>query len=248
MTTVKKWALPGLTVLMVLAAIVLPQQLSSLRDLKTLDTIHTQPLSEDDLAVRELPLPEKLALLARAIRYPDLEVYSTTQSLPVPGQPGADQAEAAFFQGIDCLADWGVLPESFDPDTLEFQSGSRAVYVEADSGQSVSMLYLQGENDSRDNFWLVVDEETGLPVWIDCSLRSVKQDLLSSEELGTRFLEGLGVQTRQRGPAMWEVEESGGVVYCALTEASYGRICVELLGFADALFGQGNDSPSPQPK
>ena len=61
MTTVKKWALPGLTVLMVLAAIVLPQQLSSLRDLKTLDTIHTQPLSEDDLAVRELPLPEKLA-------------------------------------------------------------------------------------------------------------------------------------------------------------------------------------------
>ena len=141
------------------------------------------------------------------------------------------------FQSVDCLADWGVLPESFDPDTLEFQSGSRAVYVEADSGQSVSMLYLQGENDSRDNFWLVVDEETGLPVWIDCSLRSVKQDLLSSEELGTRFLEGLGVQTQQRGPAMWEVEESGGVVYCALTEASYGRRALwpgECLAFSTA--------------
>ena len=115
MTTVKKWALPGLTILMVLAAIVLPQQLSSLRDLKTLDTIHTQPLSEDDLAVRELPLPEKLALLARAIRYPDLEVYSTTQSLPVPGQPGADQAEAAFFQGIDCLADWAFCRRASTP-------------------------------------------------------------------------------------------------------------------------------------
>lgn len=117
-----------------------------------------------------------------------------------PDSPGADQAEAAFFQSVDCLADWGVLPQSFDPDTLEFQGGSRAVYVEADSGQSVSMLYLQGENDSRDNFWLVVDEETGLPVWIDCSLRSARQDLLSSEELGMRFLEGLGVQTRQRAP------------------------------------------------
>ena len=175
-------------------------------------------------------------------------MYSTTQPLPLSGQPGADQAEAAFFQSVDCLADWGVLPQSFDPDTLEFQGGSRAVYVEADSGQSVSMLYLQGENDSRDNFWLVVDEETGLPVWIDCSLRSARQDLLSSEELGTRFLEGLGVQTRQRGPAMWEVEASGGVVYCALTEASYGRICVELLGFADALFGGESTSPSPQPK
>ena len=248
MTTAKKWGLPVLTGLMVLASIVLPQQLSSLRDLKTLDTIHIEPLSEDDLSVRELPLPEKLALLARAIRDPDLEVYSTTQPLPLSGQPGADQAEAAFFQSVNCLADWGVLPQSFDPDTLEFQGGSRAVYVEADSGQSVSMLYLQGENDSRDNFWLVVDEETGLPVWIDCSLRSARQDLLSSEELGTRFLEGLGVQTRQRGPAMWEVEASGGVVYCALTEASYGRICVELLGFADALFGEESTSPSPQPK
>ena len=166
MTTAKKWGLPGLTGLMVLASIVLPQQLSSLRDLKILDTIHIEPLSEDDLSVRELPLPEKLALLARAIRDPDLEVYSTTQPLPLSGQPGADQAEAAFFQSVDCLADWGVLPQSFDPDTLEFQGGSRAVYVEADSGQSVSMLYLQGENDSRDNFWLVVDEETGLPVWV----------------------------------------------------------------------------------
>ena len=99
MTTVKKWALPGLTVLMVLASIVLPQQLSSLRDLKTLDTIHTQPLSEDDLAVRELPLPEKLALLARAIRYPDLEVYSTTQSLPLPGQPAPIRRKPPFSRG-----------------------------------------------------------------------------------------------------------------------------------------------------
>ena len=74
MTTAKKWGLPVLTGLMVLASIVLPQQLSSLRDLKTLDTIHIESLSEDDLSVRELPLPEKLALLARAIRDPDLEV------------------------------------------------------------------------------------------------------------------------------------------------------------------------------
>ena len=45
MTTAKKWGLPVLTGLMVLASIVLPQQLSSLRDLKILDTIHIEPLS-----------------------------------------------------------------------------------------------------------------------------------------------------------------------------------------------------------
>lgn len=249
MTTAKKWGLPVLTGLMVLASIVLPQQLSSLRDLKTLDTIHTQPLSEDDLAVRELPLPEKLALLARAIRDPDLEVYSTTQPLPLSGQPGADQAEAAFFQSVDCLADWGVLPQSFDPDTLEFQGGSRAVYVEADSGQSVSMLYLQGTNAGRDSFWIVVDEETGLPVWIDCALRSaLAEDLPSEEELGRCFLDGLGLETQQRGPTMWEISGAGGLVYSACVQSVYGRICVEPLGFADEIFGEESSSPSPQPK
>lgn len=95
---------------MVLASIVLPRSLSSLRDLKTLDTIHIEPLSEDDLSVRELPLPEKLALLARAIRDPDHEVYSTTQPLPLSGQPRRRSGGSRLFQSVDCLADWGVLP------------------------------------------------------------------------------------------------------------------------------------------
>lgn len=193
------------------------------------------------------PLPEKLALLARAIRDPDLEVYSTTQPLPLSGQPGADQAEAAFFQSVDCLADWGVLPQSFDPDTLEFQGGSRAVYVEADSGQSVSMLYLQGENDSRDNFWLVVDEETGLPVWLTAPLRSARQDLLSSEELGMRFLEGLGVQTRQRGPRH---VGSGSVRGSRILCADRGQLRPHLRGTAGLCrrtLREESTSPSPRP-
>lgn len=140
---------------------------------QALGALHTVPLAEEDLTVREISLPEKLELLAQAILDPDLEVFSTTQSLPLPGEPGAEQVEETFFKSVEYLADWNVLPESFDLDTLEFQSGSRAVYVRSDGYQSASMLYLQGATGNRDSFWIVVDEETGLPVWIDCSLRSV---------------------------------------------------------------------------
>lgn len=238
MKCLRKWGIPVLTGLVVLAALLLPERISALRDRRILGAIHTVSLAEEDLTIREISLPEKLELLGRAILYPDLEVFSTTQPLPLPGEPGAEQAEEAFFKSVEYLEDWGALPENFDLDTLEFQSGSRAVYVRTDGYQSVSMLYLQGTTDQRDSFWLVVDEETGLPVWIDCSLRSVPADnLLSGEELGTRFLEGLGVEGRQHGPNVWGIDGAGGLLYTAQVQSPYGRICVEPLGFAQ-LFGE----------
>lgn len=247
MPQLKKWGVPVLTGLIVLAAVVLPRQLSALRDRGMWSAIHVEPLSEDDLIVRELPLPEKLELLGRAILYPDLEVFSTTQSLPSPGEPGAEQAEEAFFKSVESLTEWGALPESFDPGTLEFQSGSRAVYVRSDGYQSASMLYLQGATRNRDSLWIVVDEETGLPVWIDWALRSVpSKSLLSSEELGIRFLDGLGLEVQQRGPNVWEIDGAGGLMYGAGVERAYGRISVEPLGFMSD-FGQGESEPSDAP-
>lgn len=245
MKPLKKWGLPVLTGLIALAAVLLPRQLSALRDRGTLAAVHVESLSEDDLSVREIPLPEKLELLYRAIQYPELEVFSTSQPLLSPGAQTAVQAEQAFFQSVETLADWGVLPADYDLDTLTFQGGSRAVYVCSEGYQSVSMLYLQGTGVDRDNFWIVVDEETGLPVWIDCNLRSAKKSLLPSEELGRRFLNGLELRAQQRGPALWEIDGAGGLVYSAQTQSLYGRIYVEPLGFAGELFGDAHASDAP---
>ena len=252
MRHLRKWGLPVLTGLAVLAAVLLPRQISALRDRQTLGSIHTVPLAEEALTVREISLPEKLELLGRVILYPNLEIFSTTQSLPSPGDPASEQmseqASEAFFKSVGYLADWDILPESFDLDPLEFQGGSRAVYVRADGYQSVSMLYLQGATDQRDSFWIVVDEESGLPVWIDCSLRSVPaKGLLSGEELGRRFLDGLGLEAQQRGPNAWEISGAGGLVYNAYVQSIYGRICVEPLGFARELFGEDPTSSPGAP-
>lgn len=247
MKYLRKWGIPVLTGLVVLAALLLPEQISTLRDRQALSAIHTVPLAEEDLTIREISLPEKLELLGRSILYPDLEIFSTTQSLPSPGEPGAEQAQEAFFKSVEYLADWSVLPESLDLNTLEFQSGSRAVYVRSDGYQSASMLYLQGATNNRDSFWIVVDEETGLPVWIDCSLRSVPaKSLLSSEELGIRFLDGLGLEVQQHGPNVWEIDGAGGLIYSAGVESVYSRINVDPLGFMGD-FGQGEDDSANAP-
>ena len=158
------------------------------------------------------------------------------------------QAEAAFLQGVEKLAEWGVLPEELDRTTLEFQGGSRVVYVQADGSLAASMLYLQGGTDHRDDLWMVVDEDTGLPVWIDCTLRSARDSLGTAEELGQAFCGGLGLETRQRGPAVWEVEGAGGLVYSASVEGRSGRISVEPLGFAWDLFGEEPASHAAEAK
>ena len=51
-------------------------------------------------------------------------------------------------------------------------------------------------------------------------------------------MDGLGLETQQRGPAMWEIGGAGGLVYSACVQSVYGRICVEPLGFADEIFGE----------
>ena len=238
MKHLQKWGLPLLTGVVVLATVLLPRQISALRDGQTLDAIHTEPMAQEDLTLQEGTLPEKLGLLGRAIRYPGLDVYSATQPLEEADKETWSKAETVFLCAVEQLVAWGALPETFDRAALTFQGGSRVVYVQADGGLSAGMLYLQGETDSRDDLWMVVDEETGLPVWIDCTLRSARGNLCTAEALGQAFRDGLGLEIRQCGPAVWEVEGAGGLVYSASVEERSGRISVEPLGFAQDLFGE----------
>ena len=248
MKCLRRWGLPLLTGAVVLGAVLLPRQISAFQDRQILGTVHMEPMTAEELAAGEASLPEKLELLGRAIRYPELDVYSAAQPLEEAEEHTRAQAEAAFLQGIEKLAEWGVLPEELDRTTLAFQGGNRVVYVQADGSLAASMLYLQGGTDHRDDLWMVVDEDTGLPVWIDCTLRSARDSLGTAEELGQAFCGGLGLETRQRGPAVWEVEGAGGLVYSASVEGRGGRISVEPLGFAWDLFGEEPASHAAEAK
>lgn len=237
MNCLRKWALPLATGLAVLAAVLLPRQISAMRDLSMLGNVHTEPLTEDFMT-REVTLAEKVELLGRAVQDPDLEIYSTTKSLEDQESGQGTSPSEIFFQSVEYLVDWGVLPENFDRQSLKYQGGSRAIYVQADGNLSVSVLYLQGDSANRDNFWMVVDEETGLPVWIDCTLRSVKEKLPPAEIVGESFFHGLGLEVQQRGSTMWEVEGTSGLVYGAQTDQNYKRISVNPVGFTWELFGE----------
>ena len=56
------------------------------------------------------------------------------------------------------------------------------------------MLYLRGGPEHRDNHWMMVDKGTGLPVWIDSTLRSARGSLGTAEALGQAFRRGLRLE------------------------------------------------------
>ena len=51
------------------------------------------------------------------------------------------------------------------------------VYIQADGSLAAGMLYLRGGPEHRDDHWMMVDKGTGLPVWIDSTLRSARGSL-----------------------------------------------------------------------
>lgn len=96
MKLLRKWGLPLLTGAVVLAAVLLPSRISALRDRQTLSAPCTEPLAQEDLTLQETTLPEKLELLGRTIRYPELDAYSATQLLEQTEEHSKAQAEAAW--------------------------------------------------------------------------------------------------------------------------------------------------------
>ena len=75
------------------------------------------------------------------------------------------------------------------------------MYIQADGSLAAGMLYLRGGPEHRDDHWMMVDKGTGLPVWIDSTLRSARGSLGTAEALGQAFRRGLRLEILQYGPA-----------------------------------------------
>lgn len=101
------------------------------------------------------------------------------------------------------------------------------VYIQADGSLAAGMLYLRGGPEHRDDHWMMVDKGTGLPVWIDSTLRSARGSLGTAEALGQAFRQRsqAGDLTVRPGPR-WKVEGRSG------------RVSVELMGFVWDLSGK----------
>ena len=122
MKFLKKRSLLLLTAVLVLSSVLLPRQVSAVRDRKLFGKAHTMELSGEEIALQMPTLSEKLELLGRAIQDPELEVYTTSQQLAGTEAIRQDGAETigqgetpseVFAKAMGYLSEWGLLPEGF---------------------------------------------------------------------------------------------------------------------------------------
>ena len=215
-TAHRRALIPAAAAAAVLAALLLPPWLSHVRDTSLIGRVHTEVLTQDTSPVRCPTTEETLELLGRAVRDPDLEISTSVESLSESDQT---QPLETLRTALEQLAGWGVLPEGVLEEEIRLDSPSRAVYRRTDTGISAALLYLPGQGFDGVNFWMVVDEDSGLPLWMDCALLDVEAQLLESSSQA----------------ALFEITGTQGLLYGVSADAETGRLSIGPMGFLNQL-------------
>lgn len=233
-TALRRALIPAAAAAAVLAALLLPPWLSHVRDTSLIGRVHTEVLTQDTSPVRCPTTEETLELLGRAVRDPDLEISTSVESLSESDQT---QPLETLRTALEQLAGWGVLPEGVLEEEIRLDSPSRAVYRRTDTGISAALLYLPGQGFDGVNFWMVVDEDSGLPLWVDCTLPDWTPT--DPAQAGTRFFAGLDVEAQllesSSQAALFEITGTHGLLYGVSADAETGRLSIGPMGFLEQL-------------
>ena len=156
MKTVKRWLLPALTCLIVVAAVLLPPYLSQMRDRGLTDTDHTEAVNGDRLSLKEATLEQRIGLLYRWENGEQIDAVTqpfSNEELERDIQPAVFESYDELCREVPTLAsalDWWAPGEV---------TGSRLLLRDAAGGLSASMLQLRGTFPDAE---LIIDERTGL--------------------------------------------------------------------------------------
>ena len=201
MNRLRRYLLPALTCLVVLAAALLPGRLSLLRDQTQLSAVHTEELTVDnDLPLRPLDRLERVCLFARYEAEPEACLVSYRELKDDQELPELWETVSAELK---ILTDSGVLPQALlpkEPPTLE---GTRIYLRNLDSLTGASFLYVGGYDKKSDiSCWFAVDEESGRLLAIDLSEPGVRKYMTDPDQLsqaGLTFLNRLDISCELLG-------------------------------------------------
>ena len=210
MKRMKQWLPLGLTCLVVLAAVLLPQKISRTRDAQLLGQVHAEELTvEGGLPSRSASLEARLTLLGMwsrdesAAAYLIQELLRNAESLQ---EDGASSLEAVLSPAANGLAETGILPEGFPLEDMTLKGGERILLRSQSSGLSASYLNLWCVlgDDSGGYLNILLDEDTAAVCGLHMAWPGAFQYQPSPVEVGDAFFRVLGVKAELLGGGKWE--------------------------------------------
>lgn len=211
----RKWKprlLPVLTCAVMLAAVILPQQLSRWRDQALLNTPHTEALhGENELPTRPLSLPEQMSLIA-LFNIDNEALTSVIQEL------GQDSGAAATVRTeLERLCDSGVLPPEVPLEDLSPLSCRRLYLRMPGTLTGASFLVMEGYSKQKEFYLsLVLSETDGYALWLELDHPAMKKFAGQPVDIGRAFLDRLGVENSCTGYGRYDASfatPDGGLQY-----------------------------------
>lgn len=199
MNKLRSWSLPLLTCAVMLAAVILPQRISLWRDQALLNTPHTEELRvENDLPTHPLSLLEQMSLVSLCDLYPESLTVVTQELIP------DGEAMATIRTELDRLCGDGILPPEVLPADLSGFLYQRLYLRLPGSVSGASFLLMEGYSKKEDSYFSLLLNEDGYALRLEVIHPAMKKYAGTPLEIGTAFLDRLGVEHTCVGDSFYE--------------------------------------------
>ena len=193
MRRLQAWLLPLLTVLTVLTVTLLPRHLLTMQDQKRMGQVHTEALTTENLLPTQPPdMTQRIELLVRWMETSD--AMSAQQELS--DDAIYTELTDALLDALARMAEGGVLPAELLPESIPFTEATQLYLQQQLTGAKYYILDTPIHTENA-HLWAVLDGDTKQLLWLEL-VHPVMEDLffdsLSPADIGTFFLESLGVE------------------------------------------------------
>lgn len=242
-----RWLLPISTIFTVLAAAILPKQLSQFQDQKLFHAVHAEEMSSNNsLPIWTPDIMQKLSLLKLWSYSPDNATVISRSLSDTESTPEERQAmEEIVYSELDSLIEAEILPITLFPQSYHL-SGAQRFYIQ-DNQENNGNWFLSVElyqdiiyDHSNDwGAWMIIDEETGKMLWLALYSSTPLPDL-SQETIGKAFLDRLDIEyepPKKDGHYVTFPLKKNGLQYNILLEAENFNITI-----GDTFFNEKQNS------
>lgn len=234
-------AIPLLLLGALLAAVMLPRQMSLWKDGKEQDTIYVKTISEEK--TKSLSITGKMRLLWDMMSTPDARGRKEAQTVSAETDAALfEEMEKKFHDELAAWQDGGMLPDTIEPQAFACTEGRVVRYYDTANQLRMTTYELYAGDPQGNGALLILDGETGRRLQADIRLSQEDFPAATPESVGEWYFDSLQVSVESRPVSedtTWFAIGEANLVYLVTVEGAPRTITVAPVGLMSQIWQQG---------
>ena len=233
-------AIPLLLLCALLAAVMLPRQISLWKDGKEQDTIYVKTISEEK--TKSLSFTGKMRLLWDMKSTPDARGRKEAQTVSAETDAALfEEMEKKFYDELAVWQDGGMLPDTIEPRAFACTEGRVVRYYDTANQLRMTTYELYAEDPQGNGALMVLDGETGRGLQAEIRLAQAEFPAATPEAVGEWYFDSLQVSVESRPVSedtTWFAIGEVNLVYLITVEHAPQTITVSPVGLMSQVWQQ----------